>query len=374
MNVLMINNEFPPLGGGTATVNANLLRAFADDDSLSIELITSSGGASKCTLTPNRNTRIHRVKVKTQNSPHHATILDLVSFIISALPYSLKLHRKQDFDLIFAWATLPAGMLAWILKKVNGTPYIVRVSGPDIPGWEKRYSILTKILSPIIKMIWRDAAITTAKSEEERAAVLRCCAGLKVSLLPTAVPSNGNTPLRRVNRPIKFLYVARLIARKRHELLLRTLALLPPEIEWSISFVGMGDEERKLRSIAKELALENSVKFYGYVAREQISGIYNEHDVFISLSENESMSVAALEALASGMQCIMSRSAACGLTERPGITLLEKSNAEELGKELLNALRAIESSPIVPAFPEFLTNDMANVYKQAFVSALKVTS
>lgn len=373
MNVLMLNNEFPPLGGGTATVNANLLDALSNDKSLSITLVTSSGGASASVTDYGANSRIHRVKVKRQASPHHASVLDLLSFIFSALPYCIKLHRQQKFDLIFAWATLPAGLVAWLLGRFLGIPYIVRVSGPDIPGWEKRYSTLTKILAPLIRMIWRRAAITTAKSEQERAAVLENCPGLTVLLLPTAVPSVNREPRKRATGCVKFLCVARLIGRKRHELLLRSLALLPSHLDWSISIVGTGDEEDHLKQVTKSLTLENRVTFFGYVTRTDVNQIYRDHDIFISLSENESMCVAALEALASGMPCLLSPSAAYGLPEIPDISLLHSSDQKEISVEIFKALSSQISHQAAPPKSILSPEDMADLYKRAMSSVLQTT-
>ncbi len=44
MRVLMLDNEFPPLGGGMGTANQALLRIFANRPDMEIDLITSSLG------------------------------------------------------------------------------------------------------------------------------------------------------------------------------------------------------------------------------------------------------------------------------------------------------------------------------------------
>ena len=42
MRILMLNNEFPPLGGGMGTVNRALLQCFEQVPGLEIDLITSA--------------------------------------------------------------------------------------------------------------------------------------------------------------------------------------------------------------------------------------------------------------------------------------------------------------------------------------------
>ena len=44
MRLLMLNNEFPPLGGGTGTVNRAMLEFFAAVPGLEIDLVTSALG------------------------------------------------------------------------------------------------------------------------------------------------------------------------------------------------------------------------------------------------------------------------------------------------------------------------------------------
>ena len=43
----MLNNEFPPLGGGTGTVNSELLKQFKKYPEFKIDLITSEKGKKK---------------------------------------------------------------------------------------------------------------------------------------------------------------------------------------------------------------------------------------------------------------------------------------------------------------------------------------
>jgi hypothetical protein len=42
MRILMLDNEFPPLGGGMGTVNQALLKCYANVPNLEIDLVTSA--------------------------------------------------------------------------------------------------------------------------------------------------------------------------------------------------------------------------------------------------------------------------------------------------------------------------------------------
>ena len=42
MKILMLNYEFPPIGGGAANANLNLLRQYTDKSALQVDVLTSA--------------------------------------------------------------------------------------------------------------------------------------------------------------------------------------------------------------------------------------------------------------------------------------------------------------------------------------------
>ena len=66
----MLNNEFPPLGGGTGTVNRALLQRFARAPGLEIDLITSALGRQPEQELFAKRIRILKVPVNNRNLHH----------------------------------------------------------------------------------------------------------------------------------------------------------------------------------------------------------------------------------------------------------------------------------------------------------------
>ena len=79
----------------------------------------------------------------------------------------MKRHHVRPYDFCFAWSTVPAGAVAFALYRLVMLPYAVWVSGPDIPGFERRYRFIYPLLSPIIRRIWREATYVVAKCAGE---------------------------------------------------------------------------------------------------------------------------------------------------------------------------------------------------------------
>src|SRR3989344_4939261 len=123
VKVLMINYEYPPLGGGTGIAGYYLLREFKKLP-VKVDLLTA-------TLTKNKNL-------------HHQSYWDLLKFFLKSTVWVFK-HRS-DYDLIHAFSGLPGSITAWL----SGRPYIVSFRGADEPGYEPRHDLLWKIIKPFM--------------------------------------------------------------------------------------------------------------------------------------------------------------------------------------------------------------------------------
>lgn len=69
--------------------------------------------------------------------------------------------------------------------------------------------------------------------------------------------------------------------------------------------IGEGKEENRLKKLAKELGLENEIKFTGRIPFKQISENFNKADVLVNISEYESFGVSVIEAMSCGKPVIV---------------------------------------------------------------------
>jgi glycosyltransferase involved in cell wall biosynthesis len=308
MRILMLNNEFPPLGGGTGTVNKALLERFARHEELEIDLITSALGAHPEREQWARRVRLFKVPVRNRNL-HHSSNRELLTYAARALPLAMRLQRGMRYDLVFAWSAVPAGGVALALRRMARLPYLVRVCGPDIPGFEQRYGALYPILTPTIKAIWHGAALVVAKCEGEADMLRRVDAGVDVALVPNGVDLSAFHPATIGDAgPLRLLCVARLIERKgQHHLIDAVRRLTQAGLDVTLDLVGTGDAQAANQALARELGVAERVRFRGYVPRERIADLYAEADVFVLPSFNEGMSVATLEAMAAGLPVVVTR-------------------------------------------------------------------
>lgn len=68
---------------------------------------------------------------------------------------------------------------------------------------------------------------------------------------------------------------------------------------------GVGDEEQELKTQVENAGLQNNVHFVGY--RNDIKELYKTADCFVMPSHREGLSRSIMEAMASGLPCVVSR-------------------------------------------------------------------
>jgi phosphatidylinositol alpha-1,6-mannosyltransferase len=305
----MLNNEFPPLGGGTGTVNLAILQRMASVPGLDVDLITSALGRQAEKECLAERIRIFKVPVNNRMI-HHSSNRELIAYAAQAWSLAGRLHRAHSYDLCFAWSAVPAGGVAWALRRRAGLPYLVRVGGPDIPGFEPRYKVLYPVLTPIIRSIWLRAEVVVAKCEGEAAMIRAVDQNVPIALIPNGV--DLDTFRERIpppdNGPLRLICVGRLIERKgQHHLIQAVKRLLDQGIDVALDLIGTGDAQASFEAQARALGMGEKVRFMGYVPREKIAAHYAAAHVFVLPSYNEGMSVATLEAMAAGLPLVVTR-------------------------------------------------------------------
>ena len=308
MKILLINNEFPPIGGGGSTVTrygAKELVASGHE----VQLVTSSYRGF-----PRHEVRegyqIHRVPT-VRRRPDYCSVWELMIFTVAAFLYCLKLVREFKPDIIQAYFAVPAGGIAYALNKIYGIPYCIFLGGSDVPYANKtRYRFVYPVLAPLIKLFWRNAVAVTVPSKGLIADARAYDPGQEFLLIPNGVDLEHFQPTTQEHQgPLKILMVGRLIKRKGFQYLIAAV----PEIlkktnqAFVVEFVGTGPDEADLKNLVRELGVESQVKFLGPSSYEELHRHYQRADIFVLPSTSEGMSLVLVEAVASGLPAVVSK-------------------------------------------------------------------
>lgn len=310
MRLLMLNNEYPPIGGGTATANYYVIRDLAARG-FHVDLVTSSPANRDYEIENLSDTaRVFRIPIDNKN-PHYQSERELLTYIYRGFWFIRTLYRGNEpkYDLCHAWSGVPAGGLALLLRWKRHLPYVVGLRGSDVPGYDVRYKWLYPVIKPPIWMIWQGASAITANSYELRNLALQFRPHDHIEVIPNGVDLDrfDVTQLRdkRDGEKFNILCVARLVERKGIGDLIDAVKHIRQKREnFKIVFVGRGDKEREMRAKVEREGLSRWVDFRGQLLHFDMPKAYNEADVFVLPSTNEGMSNAVLEAMASGLPII----------------------------------------------------------------------
>ncbi len=333
----MLNYEFPPLGGGAAQANRNILRALAGKADLEIDLVTSSVGESRQEqIAPGQT--IHFVDIGKRGSLHYQTNRDLLAYSLRAYRYARALKKQQHYDLCHAFFGIPCGVMAWRL----GLPYIVSLRGSDVPFYNARFRVPDTLLFKLLSThVWSRAATVVANSEGLRDLALQSAPDQAIDVIPNGVDTTIFRPGEPLdtNGGLRILTVARLIQRKGIEYLIDAMAQLGDD-RATLTIVGEGNQREALAARAADLG--DRVRFLGALPNAQLPSVYRTHDVFVLPSLNEGMSNTVLEAMASGLPILMTRTGGARELIEPGVN---GDFIEPDGADIARALHAYLQRP-----------------------------
>lgn len=89
-----------------------------------------------------------------------------------------------------------------------------------------------------------------------------------------------------------------------------------------LSIVGEGPDKEQYKDLVKELGLEDNIRFYGFVSRNQLIRLYNSSPFFVSTSEWEGMAGTFVEAMACGLPLLLNERNNTSLVSLPKAMLM----------------------------------------------------
>lgn len=311
MHLLIINQEFPPVGGGAATASYNIAKE-AVRAGARVTVLTSSfaGQPAREILDGIDIIRIPAVRRHEEKS----NPFEMLTFLLSTLWWIALRGRGGGYDVCIAFFGIPSGPAAWLLRQLAGTPYIVSLRGGDVPGFLPkdlgRWHFFTV---GITRFLWRNAEAVVANSEGLRTLARNALSSLDFKLIPNGVDVELFHPATRKEEatgPVRLLFVGRLCPQKNVHGLLDSMKLLPKG-KWELHLVGDGPLREELQAHARRFGLTEQVLFHGWVPREKLTRMYREAGIFVFPSMQEGMPNTVLEAMASGLPVVASRIEGC---------------------------------------------------------------
>jgi glycosyltransferase involved in cell wall biosynthesis len=303
MRILILNSEYPPIGGGAGNASAHIADQFEKMGHV-VAVVTSRFGSLPHKEGYNGVT-IYRI-LGLRRRQDRSNPLEQVIFILSASFWTLRWIPRFQPHATLAFFGVPSGPVAWLIKKLYKVPYIISLRGGDVPGFRPYdFRVYHKLMAPFLRLIWKDAAAVVANSKGLRQMAQAFDSSFEIPIIPNGIDLEAYRITDRDWSFPRLLSAGRIVHQKGLDLAMRALGGLK-DLNWEWDIAGDGPQIDVLKSLAKELGIEERVIFLGWQSREQLMKCYQGANVFLFPSRHEGMPNALLEAMASGLPVIAS--------------------------------------------------------------------
>lgn len=340
MKILVLNYEYPPLGGGAGVITKHISEGLAQMGHEVTVVTTWFQDLER--FEEIGNLKIFRLKAKRKYS-YKSTVFEMRSWIRVSKTFLTKYFLENISDLCFANFALPGGEVALYLKKRFDIPYVIISHGHDIPWYCRdemfKYHMVTY---PWIKKICMDSLVNFVQTGEMKDNIDKFLGPGHVRK-NVMIPNGCDIKLfkkdsSKLTSEFRILFTGRFVKQKDPFTLLKALRILDERnINFSAHFIGDGVLKKEMIGFVKENKLIDKIKFSGWITKVKIIEEYQSSYVFVQSSLYEAMSIAVMEALACGTYIIATPVGMNKELISEGVTgdWFTPGNAEELAEKLI---------------------------------------
>lgn len=309
MRILVINYEYPPIGGGGGFVTRDIFEYIASLGH-STTIITSHYKGLQSQENVN-GVQIIRVPVLFRTKMEIANIPSMLSYFPSSLCKAILSMNVHMYDIINTHFAIPSGPTGYILSKLFRLPNVLTIHGGDIFDPSKSLSPhKSLLLSTVVRSMLNSADRVVSQSNDTKKNAYRYYnLRNKIDIIPLGIKkpvfeSKTRRDFDLESDEIVFCTIGRLIKRKNIDDSLSILYGLKNNYKFKFLIIGEGPERAHLESLIERLGLENRVLLLGNVSDEVKFQLLDLSDCYLSTALHEGFGLVFLEAMECGLPVI----------------------------------------------------------------------
>lgn len=306
-SVLMVNYEYPPLGGGGGVFSQHLAEELAHQ--VRVTMVTSRAVGLPAEE-ERGGVRIVRVPVLQRTDRAVASLASMLTFFPASLGRGLRLLGETRYDVVHSMFAVPSACSGILLARRAGVPHVLSLLGGDVYDPTKRLSPhRTPGLFHTVREIVKRSDRVVAMSNDIRGR-LAALYGIdrEVDLVPHAIPLRHTPPRPRADfgfrsEDVVLVTVGRLVPRKGLSELLGIVSRME-EPNLRLAVIGEGPLRSRLESEAAAHGIGDRVRFFGFVDEDTKWQLLQAADIYVSTALHEGFGIVFLEALAAGLPIV----------------------------------------------------------------------
>jgi glycosyltransferase involved in cell wall biosynthesis len=212
-----------------------------------------------------------------------------------------RLCRSRRYDIVHVHWPFPHAVFGDAARRAGGAKVIASFYGVELRWVKKKLPVF----KPFLRWAVRSADAVTAISNHT-ASEIRELSPREVSVIPFGAAleePDGSAPAQAPGPGRNALFIGRLVERKGVRYLVEAMKLVRQKLDARLTIVGDGSERPALEELAKQLGLEDAVKFTGIVSSPKKEEYHRQSGVFVlpavtdSKGDTEGLGTVLLEAM-----------------------------------------------------------------------------
>jgi len=330
--ILVLNYEFPPLGGGAGHVSYEIASGYVRKG-CKVDVVTMSfpGLPEREEKNGVKITRVKSIRKRMET----CSTFEMLSYVVSAMSFLIKQKDITEYDIVHCHFLIPTGLVALFLKRKFNLDYIVTIHGSDVPGYNPdRFQFEHLFTRRLLMRICHNAKAICSPSVYLKNLLLSKVDCKDVVHIPNGIDLD-NFVLDLSNPKEKIiLSTGRLLERKGFQTLIRAVKNI--SLPFDVHIVGDGPYRRQLESLAE--GSKTKIIFHGWIKRgaKELRRLYEKAAIFVLASSQENASIALLEGMAAGCAIVSTNVSGCPETIGDAGFLIDFEDDQALRRILLD--------------------------------------
>jgi glycosyltransferase involved in cell wall biosynthesis len=303
LNILILNYEYPPLGGGAGIVTKQLAELLAKQGYKIVVLTTWFSGEPEFHI--DGNLTVVRLRSKRKHT-YQSNPLEMLSWMKMAINYIDDFGHDFNFDICLANFAMPGGEVAKHLKNKRNIPFVILSHGHDIPWFHPKQMFFWHFLFYFkIKNILKTSAANIVLTTQMKA-IADKFVGKKYSHKNIIIP-NGleflhfRKGFNSSDTEINALFVGRLVEQKNPLMVVKAFEKLQHfNLPINLKIIGDGKLKKELENYIFHNQIQN-IKILGRMSQSEVFQEMQQAHLLIAPSKAEAMSMSILEGISCGM-------------------------------------------------------------------------